>query len=148
MNSLIIKKLNPSAHIQKRTHPGDLGYDLFSIEQTRIGANSVGKVRTGIAVQFPEGYGGFIKDRSSLASMGLSVCGGVIDSGYRGELVVIFANHGMTSFPIDRGMKIAQMIPIKVMNWSLKEVDELGVSDRGNNGFGSTGSMKKEIVET
>ena len=80
-----------------------------------------------------------IKDRSSIAVKGLFTHAGVIDSGYTGQIKVLFHNVSATSIKIENGDKIAQLIPQPVVNFEVQEVDELFKTKRGDNGFGSTG---------
>lgn len=139
-DKLKVKKLTETAKLPTKAHPTDLGYDLYADETVSIDGNSALKIKTGIAVGFPEGWGGFIKDRSSMASKGFAVIGGVIDQAYIGELsIVITYKRGVTT--IQKGDKIAQLVPIPLTNWPIIEVDNLGTTDRGEKGFGSSGSV-------
>jgi dUTP pyrophosphatase len=139
-DKLKVKKLSETAKLPTKAHPTDLGYDLYADETISIDGNSAIKIKTGIAVGFPEGWGGFIKDRSSMASKGFAVIGGVIDQAYIGELsIVITYKRGTTT--IQKGDKIAQLVPIPLTNWPIIEVDNLGKTDRGEKGFGSSGSV-------
>jgi dUTP pyrophosphatase len=138
-DKLKVKKLTETAKLPTKAHPTDLGYDLYADETVSIDGNSAIKIKTGIAVGFPEGWGGFIKDRSSMASKGFAVIGGVIDQAYIGELsIVITYKRGVTT--IQKGDKIAQLVPIPLTNWPIIEVDNLGPTDRGEKGFGSSGT--------
>jgi len=138
-DKLKVKKLTETAKLPTKAHPTDLGYDLYADETISIDGNSAIKIKTGIAVGFPEGWGGFIKDRSSMASKGFAVIGGVIDQAYIGELsIVITYKRGVTT--IQKGDKIAQLVPIPLTNWPIIEVDNLGPTDRGEKGFGSSGT--------
>ena len=84
-------------------------------------------------------FGLLYRDKSSMAKKGITVSGGVIDYGYTGELLVMLTNHTGVPFAIYAGEKIVQMIPVPIYANSAEWVDELGVSDRGDAGFGSTG---------
>jgi dUTP pyrophosphatase len=138
-DKLKVKKLTETAKLPTKAHPTDLGYDLYADETVSIDGNSAIKIKTGIAVGFPESWGGFIKDRSSMASKGFAVIGGVIDQAYIGELsIVITYKRGVTT--IQKGDKIAQLVPIPLTNWPIIEVDNLGPTDRGEKGFGSSGT--------
>lgn len=100
-------------------------------------------VPTGIAIALPEGHEAQVRPRSGLAARhGLTVLNapGTIDADYRGEVQVILINHGAEPVAITRGMRIAQMVIAPVCHARLREVASLDVTDRGNNGFGSTGS--------
>lgn len=124
-----------------RAHEGDLGYDLYASHGVTVLPHGKMKVGTGVAFQFPAGWGGFIKDRSSMATKTtLETIGGVIDNGYIGELFIVVMNYGDGVQKIEKGQKIAQMVMIPVANYELEEVDELQPTDeRGDKGFGSTG---------
>jgi dUTP pyrophosphatase len=139
-DKLKVKKLTETAKLPTKAHPTDLGYDLYADETVSIDGNSAIKIKTGIAVGFPESWGGFIKDRSSMASKGFAVIGGVIDQAYIGELsIVITYKRGVTT--IQKGDKIAQLVPIPLTNWPIVEVENLQPTDRGEKGFGSSGSV-------
>ena len=121
---------------------GDAGYDLKSIEDTIIYAQTQQIIHTGIHIAIPEGYVGVVKDRSSVASKGLHVLAGVIDSSYRGELKIVLINLSKNYYRINPLDKIAQLLIIPHLDWHVAEVQslvELGTTDRNSNGFGSTG---------
>ena len=96
-------------------------------------------VRTGIAMEIPEGFVGLIWDKSSIGSKGIKTLGGVIDAGYRGEIQVMVTNLGDTAYTFEHGHKVAQMIIQKVEFPEIVEVSELSESLRGEGAFGSTG---------
>lgn len=140
MMLLKYKKISPHAISPTRSHDGDLGYDLHSLYSVTIQPNEKEMVRTGVAFQFPAEWGGFIKDRSSMATQTtLEVVAGVIDNGYTGEVSVVFANYGTDPVTLIGGQKVAQMVLIPVPNFELEEVDNIDTTDRAENGFGSTG---------
>ena len=113
---------------------------LYSIENVLIKPNEEPKsIRTGIAIQLPEGYGAIIKDRSSLASKGLHVVAGVIDNGYRGEIIVKMVNLTDKPIFIEEGSKIAQLILIPIVDCRVVESNRLTETERGSKGFGSSG---------
>ena len=137
-----VKRLFENAKLPSKAHTGDLGYDLYSNEGAAIFSGETKVIKTGIAVQFPEGYGGFIKDRSSVATKrGLFTVAGVIDNGYTGEICIALHNGTADSLiHITPGEKIAQLVLIPTVNFQVEEVDELVQQDqRGTDGFGSTG---------
>ena len=137
---LKVKRLTETAILPEKAHQGDLGYDVFADEDKWIEPGGYKLVSTGISVHNSlYKYGFIIKDRSSIAMKGLFTHAGVIDAGYTGEIKVLFHNNGSTSIKIEQGDKIAQLIPTKVVNFEVKEVDELFQTQRGGNGFGSTG---------
>ena len=136
-----IKKLHPNAKLPTYAKEGDAGMDLFSVGDPVIGAGGRLKLRTGIAMEIPNGYVGLIWDKSGLSfKTGLKTLGGVVDSGYRGEIYVTLFNPNTDSaVRVDEGSKIAQLLIQKVETVELLEVNELSETDRGEGGFGSTG---------
>ena len=137
-----IKRLSDKALPPQKAHAGDLGYDLFSAEGAAIFPSETTVVKTGIAMQFPAGYGGFIKDRSSVATKkGLFTVAGVIDNGYIGEICIALHNGTDSLVHVAPGEKIAQLVLIPTVNFEVTEVDEVVSADqRGDGGFGSTGT--------
>lgn len=137
-----VKKLRPDAKLPHKAHAGDLGYDLFSDEGVAIFPHETKVVKTGIAIQFPAGYGGFIKDRSSVATKkGLHTVAGVIDNGYTGEIGMALYNGTESVIHIAPGEKIAQLVLIPTVDFTIEEVIEtISLDGRGDNGFGSTGN--------
>lgn len=137
-----VKRLSDKALPPQKAHAGDLGYDLFSAEGAAIFPSETKVIKTGIAIQFPEGYGGFIKDRSSVATKkGLFTVAGVIDNGYIGEIAIALRNGTDSLIHVAPGEKIAQLVLIPTVNFGIEEVDELVSADqRGEGGFGSTGT--------
>lgn len=142
---LRVKLLAEGARAPVVAHPGeDLGYDLFALEGARLEARQTVKVRTGIAVEARDpqtgaGLGLLVRDRSSMAARGVTTTGGVIDAGYRGEILVLMTNLGDGVVEIAAGEKIAQMIPVPVLTGLVQEVETLEVSARAGKGFGSSG---------
>lgn len=138
---LKVKKIVSHAIIPDKAHAGDLGYDLFAADQASIHAGETKLVPTGISIQFPEGYGGLLRDRSSVATKrGLFTVAGVIDNGYTGEILVALHNSTEGFQTIYRGDKIAQLILVPTVDFKVELVDEITSNDgRGENGFGSTG---------
>ena len=145
---LKIMKLDQRAIMPTVANAGeDLGFDIYALEDTLLPPNTPIKVRTGIAVHFEkpeapqEKFGLLVRDRSSMASKGIIASGGVIDAGYRGELLILLTSYSSpNSFAIRAGDKIAQLIPLPVLTaMGVIEADALPVSARGAGGFGSTG---------
>ena len=137
---LKVKKLTDTARTPEKAHQGDLGYDVFADEDKWIPYGEYRLISTGISVlNNTYKYGFLIKDRSSIAMKGLFTHAGVIDAGYTGEIKVFFHNVSNTSIKIEKGDKIAQLVPTKVINFEVEEVEELFQTKRGDNGFGSTG---------
>jgi dUTP pyrophosphatase len=137
-----VKLLRDTAVLPQKAHTGDLGYDLYASHAQRIFPGETALVKTGIAVQFPEGYGGFIKDRSSVATKkNLFTVSGVIDNGYIGEISIAIYNAGDVLQHIAVGDKLAQMVLIPTTNFEVVSVEEIYSADeRGEGGFGSTGA--------
>lgn len=118
----------------------DSGYDLINVERGFvIPPNRVMKIPTGIRVEIPVGYGGFLMTKSSQAAKGLVVLGGVIDSGYRGEIIVCLLNASDEMQPIDFKQKVCQLVILPVVHASFVTCENLKDSERGEGGFGSTG---------
>ncbi|MGA9465420.1 MAG: dUTP diphosphatase, partial [Terracidiphilus sp.] len=142
---LRVKLLEKGARMPVVAHPGeDLGYDLFALEALVLEPQATVRVRTGIAVEarHPEtgaALGLLVRDRSSMAARGLATTGGVIDAGYRGEILVLMTNLGASAVELKAGEKIAQMIPVPVLTGVVEEVEVLEESARAGKGFGSSG---------
>jgi dUTP pyrophosphatase len=139
------KLLEAGARPPVVAHPGeDLGYDVFALEGATLLPQSTLRLRTGIAVEARhpatgEALGLLVRDRSSMAARGLAVTGGVIDAGYRGEILILITNLGAAHIEIQPGEKIAQMIPVPVLTGTVETVDSLEDSARAEKGFGSSG---------
>ena len=140
---ILIRKLDPSAAVPERAHPGDAGLDLCSVADVTLRPGERAVIPTGIAVAIPEGYAGFVQPRSGMAARhGLALVNspGLIDAGYRGEIKVIAINlDGHEPIEVKCGDKIAQLVVLAVPELPVREVDELPGSARGERGFGSTG---------
>ena len=137
---LKIKKLHPDAKIPKYAHHDDAGFDLFTPENFIVKKGERFGVPTGIAMEIPEGYVGLIWDKSGIAiKHGMKTLGGVIDSTYRGEVLVGMINLSGSDYVFEKGHKIAQMIIQKKETVGFEEVNELQDTVRGEGGFGSTG---------
>jgi len=137
--------LEDGARVPVVAHPGeDLGYDLFALEGVVLQSRMTVRVRTGIAVEarHPETGGPLgllVRDRSSMAARGIATTGGVIDAGYRGEILVLMTNLGDATVELNAGEKIAQMVPVPVLTGPVEEVKSLEDSARAAKGFGSSG---------
>lgn len=136
-------KLTDGAPLPKHAKPGDAGLDLTTRETVTLLPGDTRVVGTGVAVEIPEGYVGLVFPRSGLGSRGvnLSNCVGVIDSGYRGEIRAPLHNNHRAGAPvvIKRGERVAQLLVMPYVTCECVEVDELGETERGTDGFGSTG---------
>ena len=144
MTELAFQRLDPDAALPERAHPGDAGFDLRSIEDVEVGPGERAMIGTGVAVAIPDGHAGLVLPRSGLASKhGLTLANapGLIDSGYRGELICSVVNlDPHESVKIARGDRIAQLVVLEVPELRPGWVDELPPSSRGEGGFGSTGT--------
>jgi dUTP pyrophosphatase len=141
------KKIDPDAIIPKYAHYNDSGCDIHSLDDFELESGSHAIVRTGLAVEIPDGYEIQIRPRSGLAiKEGVTTINapGTIDAGYRGEIKIILYKVNAKTFPfktkINKGDRIAQGVVSKVYYFEFEEVDELNSSSRGKNGFGSTGT--------
>lgn len=136
---LRVKKLDSNAVIPTKGTNYSAGYDLYCIEDVVLQPLKTIKVRTGISVAIPKHCYGRIAPRSSLGVKGIIVHAGVIDSDYRGEIVVLLQSTE-SEYSINKGDRVAQLILEKYEEQStVLEVDELDCTDRGEDGFGSTG---------
>jgi len=146
MPKVRIKKLHENAVIPSYAKMGDAGADLYSIEDVTIQKHGVALVDTGIAIELPAGYEAQIRPRSGLAlKEGLTVLNspGTIDEGYRGKICVILffaaSKNGEEQKLIPAGTRVAQMVIKPVEQAEFEEIEELSETDRGADGFGSTG---------
>jgi len=140
--SLRVEKINEKAIIPNYAHEGDAGLDLYSVEKLVLAPGERGLIHTGIKIELPKNTEAQIRPRSGLAlKNGISLVNapGTIDEGYRGEIGVIIINHGLESFTVEEGMKIAQMVIKPVWRVEVEEVVSLSDSERGEKGYGSSG---------
>ena len=137
-----VRRLRDDAVLPTQAYPGDAGLDLAACEGTILEPGERATVSTGIAVEIPEGYAGFVQPRSGLAmrhGIGVVNSPGLIDSGYRGEIRVVLLNTDIrNAFAIEPGMRIAQLVIAPVAAVRLLEVEELALTERGAQGFGSS----------
>ncbi|HVW18724.1 MAG TPA: dUTP diphosphatase [Solirubrobacteraceae bacterium] len=140
---LRVRRLDEAAILPSRAHEGDAGYDLHAIEELTLAPGERAKVRTGIAVEIPDGHAGLVMPRSGTAARnGIAMVNapGLIDCGYRGELQVLLLNTDrVVPFQIAIGDRIAQLVLVRVQTPAVEEVAELSQSHRGDGGFGSSG---------
>lgn len=133
------QKLTPDAKLPTRAHASDAGLDLYANDNYTLYENEVATINTGIALAIPENCAGLIWDKSGLAAGGLKTMGGVIDSGYRGEIKVVVVNLSGDIYHIAKNQKIAQILIQEIKKPELREVDRLDETERNSSGFGSTG---------
>ena len=132
-----IKLLNDHAIIPTRGSKQAAGYDLYSTDNALIKSGGIAKLGTGIAICIPDGYVGLIWERSKLASRyGIQIMGGVIDSDYRGEVMISVMNNG-DDFEVRRYDKIAQLIIQPVVTTEVMVVSDLPSTERGSDGINS-----------
>lgn len=141
--SLPFKRLDPGAALPERAHPGDAGLDLRSVVDVDVGPGERAMIPTGVSVAIPEGHAGLVLPRSGLASrQGLTLANapGLIDAGYRGEIVCAAVNLDRSEpVTIAKGDRIAQLVIVALPEVEPAWVQELPPSTRGEGGFGSTG---------
>lgn len=144
MTELPFRQLDPGMPLPARAHPGDAGFDLRSAVDVEVGPAARAMVPTGLCVAIPEGYAGLVLPRSGLASKhGLTMANapGLIDAGYRGELVCAVVNLDRDhAVKVSRGDRIAQLVIVAVPMFEPAWANELPPSSRGEGGFGSTGA--------
>jgi dUTP pyrophosphatase len=137
-----VRRLRPDAVLPASAYEEDAGLDLAACEEVTLGPGERAVVPTGIAIEIPPGYAGFVQPRSGLAArhgIGVVNSPGLIDSGYRGEVQVVLVNTDReTSFTVEPGMRIAQLVVLPVPAVRVVEVEALAASERGTRGFGSS----------
>lgn len=136
---LKIKKVRVEAKVPTRAHHNDAGIDLYACGEHVVLPHQTATIPLGIAMEIEEGYVGLMWDKSSMGAKSIKTLGGVIDAGYRGEVLAMVHNLSNESYTFLHGHKVAQMIVQKVEFPVIEEVEELSDSLRGEGGFGSTG---------
>lgn len=131
--------LDDGAYMPTRAHESDAGLDLYAREDTIVCAKESAKFDTGVHIELPPDTVGFIKSKSGLNVKHGITSEGVIDEGYTGSIVVKLYNHSGYDYKVKQGDKITQLVVLPVVKPSLELVDSLEDTDRGNNGFGSSG---------
>lgn len=135
-----VKKIREDAKLPTHGHPGDAAMDFYCVEDVLFPPGKQERVHTGVAIEIPEGYVGLIWDKSSISfNLGLKVMGGVIDAGYRGEIIMNLLNVSNKEVLMAKDYKIAQMIIQKFEHCDIEEVEELTDTVRGAGREGSTG---------
>ena len=138
-----VKKLSEHAILPTYGTESAAGADLYAAEGVCIAPGETVLVHTHIAMEIPEGYGGFVYARSGLATKkGLAPANkvGVIDADYRGEIMVALYNQSACERTVEEGERIAQLVVAPVLHAAFEESEMLSDSARGTGGFGSTGS--------
>ena len=136
-----LKKLDPCAIVPKYAHQGDAAVDLVATScwEDKYGNLCYG---TGLAMEIPQGFVGLLFPRSSVSKTNLRLCNsvGVIDSGYRGEIMLKFDRRGFVDETYNVGDRVGQLMIVPIASAKYVEVDDLSASDRSTGGFGSSGS--------
>lgn len=134
-----VKRLNNDAKIPVYKSEEAAGFDVHSVEEKVINPGEVALIGTGIALEIEPGYCWQIWGRSGLGAKGINKFAGLGDSDYRGEFKVVLHNAGKEPFKIEKGDRIAQIVPVPIVQADFEEVEELGETGRGEKGFNSTG---------
>ena len=134
-----IKKLKEKVKLPSYAHPGDVGMDLYSMEEKTLAPGEHHFFYHGFALEFPEGYAAIVMDKSSISKAGMAHMGGVFDAGYRGEYNTHLVNLSDKPYTVEVGDKVSNLVIVPVSIVELEEVNELLDSSRGLGAFGSTG---------
>jgi dUTP pyrophosphatase len=136
---LKVKKISKNAQIPTKHKKNDAAFDLYAIDDLNLHVGSTAIVHTGICLEIESGFFAKIESRSSLARKGIFCTAGVIDSGYRGEVMIVMNNKGLEDYLIHSGHRVAQLVIHRVEEVEISEIDWLDKKlDRGG-GFGSSG---------
>lgn len=130
--------LDENAFPPTRAHPDDAGLDIYSTVDRWVYADSIETIDTGVHVAIPRGFVGMLTSKSGLMARGITTRG-TIDSGYTGSIRAVIYNDGDESYEIRKGQKITQLVIVPCITPEIEIVDSLEMTERGENGFGSTG---------
>ena len=133
--------LDEGAYMPTRAYGLDAGYDLYSREDAIVYAGDSWTFDTGVHLQIPKGYVGDVKSKSGMMMRYSIITDGTVDAGYTGSIRVKLFNLSGCAVSIVSGQKIAQIVIKKIMTPALEVVDSLEETERGDNGFGSTGAF-------
>ena len=131
--------LDPGAFMPTRAYPTDAGLDLYAKEDAIVDAKDSCTFDTGVHIEIPEGYVGFLKSKSGLNVKHGITSEGVIDAGYTGSIVVKLYNNSGYEYRVNAGDKISQLVLLPIITPELELAKTMEDSERGNNGFGSSG---------
>jgi dUTP pyrophosphatase len=138
--TLKIKKVHPDAVLPRYATVGDAGMDVYACETVTIPPGKAVQVRSGLVMEIPDGYVGLFWDKSGLSMKhSIKSLGGVLDSGYRGEILMGVINLGTEPYTFEKGHKVLQMLVQKIERVDIVETEDLSDTVRGGGGFGSTG---------
>ncbi len=132
-------KLDNGAIMPERAHKTDAGLDLFSPKRQVIRSNDWESIDTGVHVEIPKGYVGMITSKSGLMAKDGITSRGTIDSGYTGSIKAVLFNHSRKDYIVEKGQKITQLVLMPIITPEVEIVDSLEETERGSDGFGSTG---------
>lgn len=139
--NLPVKMDDDAGYVPRYAHDGDAGLDLRAVEDYTIEPHESAMVRTGLHVEIPRWHVGLVFPRSGLGSKGITLRNavGVVDSGYRGEVLAALWNTTHKPFVIHKGDRVCQLVVMPYCPCSVDELDALSDSERGDGGYGSTG---------
>jgi len=137
--TLHVKLIHQDALIPTRSTSEAAGFDLYAIEDSEIHPHKLQRFPTGVCLEIPKGLCGKIFDRSSLAMQQITVLGGIIDSDFRGELIVVLHNLSDKPYVVKKYNRIAQLILFPHAEFQIRRLHELSPTDRGTKAFGSSG---------
>jgi dUTP pyrophosphatase len=132
-------QLDNGAYIPTRAYPTDAGLDLYAKEEQIVPARESAIFDTGVHIELPENTVGMIKSKSGLMVKHGIVSEGVIDVGYSGTICVKLFNHSGYDYKVNKGDKISQLVIMPIVIPELELIEELEETERGSNGFGSSG---------
>ncbi len=137
---LKVKKIFKDAELPEYALNTDIGIDIRANETVVVPVSEQKTIKTGLAIEIPEGHVGLIRDRAGIITkMGVHTAAGTFDPAYRGEVSIVLVNCGEQDVEVEKGMRIAQMIILPVTKAKIQEVKELSSTERGERGFSSTG---------
>lgn len=134
-------KLDSGAIMPNRAHRTDAGLDLYTPEDVTIWPHYRKSIDTGVHVEIPEGYVGLLTSKSGLMAKHGIMSSGTIDSGFTGSIKAVLFNLSDDALTVKKGQKITQLVLFPIITPDLEVVDELGDTERGEGGFGSTGDF-------
>lgn len=137
--------LDEGSFMPVRAHSMDAGLDLFAREDKVIFPQQSKTFDTGVHIEIPVGYVGFLKSKSGLNRTLGVLSEGVVDAGYTGSIHVTLYNHGSGMVKIQRGQKISQLVLLPIITPELELVDSLAETERGDGGFGSSGAFAEGV---
>lgn len=132
-------KLDPGCYLPERAHELDAGYDLRSPITAVIPPYSSAVINTGVHIEIPAQHVGMLKSKSGLNVKHDLTSEGVVDAGYTGSIQVKLYNHGQHTYTVHKGDKVSQLVVMPIITPALELVEALDETERGDNGFGSSG---------